>query len=301
MTHNTRDIRVALIGLDTSHTIEFAQRMQGPHCPDEQRVTGLHAVSCLRFETPFQNEAGLNARQTQLEGWGIAVTTDFDRAVAQCDAIMLEINDPALHWEYFQRCVALSKPIFLDKPLADTVSHGRKIVDLAEAKNVRVFSASSLRFVPALADACDAIPAPTFVHTYGPLGSAPAGSGVVWYGVHSFEMLQRAMGNGASRVTVLRDGLGVTCLVDYADTRRGLVELSTAAWVWGGELRTVNTAAPFVVNMDTAYRDLLQQVEAFFRTGQSPVALADTLEVMALLDAAHRASESGRREPVTSA
>lgn len=43
---------------------------------------------------------------------------------------MLEVNDPALHWGCFQRCVTLGKPMFLDKPLADTLENGRRICDL---------------------------------------------------------------------------------------------------------------------------------------------------------------------------
>jgi predicted dehydrogenase len=292
------EIKVAIIGLDTSHSIEFAKRMQDPECPADQKVTGLKPVSCLRFPTPFQNEDGLNARQKQLEAWGIKVTTKFEEAVAGCDALMLEINDPAFHWEYFPKCAALGKRMFLDKPLADTIENGKKIFDLAKSKDVKVFSSSSLRFIPNFLEACAQMPAPRFAHAYGPLGKAPAGSGLVWYGVHSFELLQRAMGRGARSVTAKKDGPGVTAIVQYPDNRRGIVELSEGAWVWGGELRTLDKSVPFVVNMDNAYRDLLREVEKFFRTGVSPVDLADTLEVMALLDAARKSYDSGKEEPV---
>ena len=61
------EIRVALIGLDTSHSVEFPRRMQAPDCPEQLRVEGLRAVSCLRFETPFTNKQILDERQKQLE------------------------------------------------------------------------------------------------------------------------------------------------------------------------------------------------------------------------------------------
>jgi hypothetical protein len=97
---------------------------------------------------------------------------------------------------------------------------------------------------------------------------------------------------------VKKDGAGVTAIVQYPDNRRGIVELNEGAWVWGGELRTKEKSVPFVVNMDYAYRDLLREVEKFFRTGVSPADLADTLEVMALLDAARRSTESGAEEAI---
>jgi predicted dehydrogenase len=285
-------VKVALIGLDTSHTIEFARRMAAPDCPADQRVGGLQPVSCLRFPTPFQGEGGLDDRQKVLEGWGIRVTTSLDEAVEGCDALMIEINDPARHLEYFTACASLGKMIFLDKPLADTIANGRRIFELAKARGVRVFSTSSLRLAPALGAACSQMPRPLFTHAYGPFGQAPAGSSLVWYGVHTFEMLERAMGPGAQSVLAKADGAGVTALVQYPENRRGVVELADGAWVYGGCLRDRQRAVPFVSDPSRIYSDLLEQVAQFFRTGVAPVEPEDTLEVMAMLDAAQRSLDS---------
>jgi len=292
-----QEIKVALIGLDTSHTIEFTRRMQAPDCPADQKVAGLRAVAAMRFPSAFQTEEGQDNRQKTLEGWGVKVTRDFDEAVAGADAVLLEINDPALHLEYFQRAAALGKPLFLDKPLADTLTNGRKICDLARAKGVKVFSTSSLRYVPQLAKACSEMPQPLFTHIFGPLGKAASGSSIVWYGVHSFEMLERAMGRGAVRVFVKPDAAGVTAIVSYSDGRRGVVELPEGAWVYGGCLRTKEKAVPFVADASRLYSDLLGQIARFFLTGETQVTLDDTLEVMAMLDAARRSQESGKDEP----
>ena len=292
------DLRVALIGLDTSHSIEFAKRMQAPDVAADQKVEGIKAVTCLRFTTPFQDEEGLDQRQAQLEAWGVKVTTDFDEAVADCDAIMLEINDPAYHIEYFTRCANLDKPIFLDKPLADSIENGKAIYNLIKEKDLRVFSASSLRFVPQLKEACDAIPNPVFAGVYGALGKAPAGSSIVWYGVHAFEMLERAMGCGALSVFARRDAAGAVAVVEYADARRGVVELNEGAWIYGGCLRARDKAAPYVVDMSRAYSDLLEEIVKFFGGAEAPLEIEDTLEVMAMLDAAERSVGSGRVEAI---
>jgi hypothetical protein len=292
------DLKVALIGLDTSHTIAFAERMQAPECPADQKVAGLKAVTCLRFPTPFQSEDGQDERQKTLEGWGIKVTRDFDEAVAGCDAILIEINDPAFHLEYFTRCAELGKPMFLDKPLADTIENGRKIDAMIKAKKLKVFSASSLRYVFQLIQACNEMPSPLYTTVYGPLGAAPAGSDIVWYGVHAFEMLERAMGRGAQSVFVKKDDVGVTAVVAYPDNRRGVVELNNAAWIYGGVLRNKEKAVPFVADMSNVYKDLLKEIVDFFTSGKTPVDMADTLEVMALLDAARRSNDSGVEEKV---
>jgi len=286
------EIRVAIIGLDTSHSVEFARRMQAPDCPPDQRVGGLRATACMRFETPFQDAKGLDSRQTQMESWKIPVTDNFDRAVADCDAVMIEINDAALHLEYFTRALALKKRVFLDKPLADTIENGRAIVRAARDAAVPFFSASSLRFPRALEDASERIPAPAAATVFGPLGKAPAGSSIVWYGVHSFEMLQRAMGRGAVRLQARPDGMGAVVVVDYAGDRRDIVELS-GLWTYGGCLRSKDAVAPFVVDAGRIYTDLLSRIAAFFRGGSAPVSPEETLEIMAMLDAAERSHSGG--------
>ena len=281
-----KPLNVAIIGLDTSHSVEFPRRMQAPDCQPQMRVEGLRAKTCLSFMTPFTNEKVLKERREQLEAWGVLVTEDFDEAVADCDVLMIEINDPALHLEYFERCVTLRKPIFLDKPLADTYENGKKIIELAAKHKVPFMSASSLRFAADLATACAAVPAPDQATVFGPLGIPAAGDGIIWYGVHCFEMLQKIMGQGAVRVDARRDSSGVVTIVEYPDNRRGIVELTEGVYKYGGTLRKKEDVASYVVDSSMIYTEELRLINEFFRTGQAPLTPEDTLEVMRLLDAA---------------
>lgn len=288
------EIRVALIGLDTSHTIEFTRRMQAPDCPEDQKVQGMEAVTCLRFETPFQDKEGLDKRQAQLEAWGVKVTTDFDEAIDGCDAIMLEINDGAYHLEYFKKCADLKRPIFIDKPLADTIENGREICRIAKEKNIRVFSSSSLRYIPNLDQAAEEVPDAMYAAMYGPVGVAPAGSSIVWYGVHAFEMLERAMGISAKSVFARRDDAGVVAVVDYPDARRGVVELTTGVYSYGGLVRSKQKVFPFVADTKRLYTVELEHVVEFFRGALPAASMEDAIEIMAMLDAAEKSSQSGK-------
>ena len=288
------EIRVAVIGLDTSHSVEFPRRMQDPECPAETRVEGLRAATCLRFETPFTNPKVLDERQQQLEKWGVKVTENFDEAVAGCDAVMIEINDPAYHLEYFKKCMKSGKPIFLDKPLADTYKNGKAIAGLAEEKHVKVISSSPLRYSQSLADACGKVKKPTQAYCYGPLGIPAVGSGIVWYGVHSFEMLERAMGRGALSVDVKKDDAGAVAIVEYPEKRRGIVELTVGNYAYGGTIRDEKASAPFIVDGSMFYTEELRVLHKFFKTGEAPICLDDALEVMNMLDAAAQSYETGR-------
>lgn len=291
-------LRVAIVGLDTSHSIEFARRMNAPDCPDDQRVEGLTAVSCLRFETPFQDQDGLDKRQAQLESWGVKVLDDFDSVVADCDAVMLEINDPAPHLEYFRRIADLGKPVFLDKPLAGTIEDGRAIVELARRHNTRVWSGSSLPFTPGIIDAASQVPEPVVGQVFGAMGTAPAGDSLIWYGVHAFEMLQRLMGVGARATWAVEDDSGVVAVVDYGEGRRGLVEAIRGMWHYGGRVQSQKAVVQFRCDMTYGYRDLLREVRDFFRGGPAPVSLSQTFEGLAMMIAARRAIETGKHAVV---
>lgn len=294
----SKEIRIGMIGLDTSHSIAFTKCLQAPDCPPEQHVDGARVITCMRFETPFQDKEGLDKRQEQLEGWGVKVTESLDEVVADCDALMLEINDPAYHVEYFTKCAGLGKPIFLDKPMADTAANAKLIAKMAKDKGAKVFSSSSLRFVPALLAAIEAVETPMYTSTYGPLGKAPAGSSIVWYGVHAFEMLQRAMGRGAKSVLAHRDGAGVVSIIEYDNARRGVVELTEGAYAYGGSVRAPKKAVNFSADNALLYTGQLKEVVKFFQGAEPVVTLEDAVEVTSMLDAAERSVKSGAAEKV---
>lgn len=294
----TEPIRVALIGLDTSHTMAYAELMNAPDVAPERHVDGLRATRCLRFSTPFQSEPDLDARQKQLEGWGIQVTTDFDAAVADCDAIMLEINDPAFHVQYFLRVAALGKPVFVDKPLCATMAEARTMLDAARRHGTTVMACSPVRSSPALLDAVAALPEPQNAYAYGALGGAPAGSSIVWYGCHTAELVQKALGGGVSRVHAVESPLGCVAVVEYSDGRQAVLELGRPYNCFGGRLQRGAEVAPFTVDLGARfYPDALKEIRAFFRGGVNPAPIEVAVEVMALLDGIERSLAAGG--PVT--
>lgn len=291
-----KTIKAAIVGLDTSHAVAFPQVIQDPACDQAKHVDGMAVTAALRFETPFQGKKGLDERQTYLESIGVKVTEDFDEAVAGCDAVLLEINDPAYHLEYFKKCAVLGKPIFLDKPFADTLDNAEEMLKVAKERHIRFFTASSLRYDAELINAAKAMPEIDQGIAWGPLGRAAAGSSIVWYGVHTFEMLEKIMGPGAIAVTSTPDRRGVVCTVAYADGRRGVAELTTANYNYGCMLR--HGAENKLVAAAGGYDNLVREVRAFFRGESEGVALRESFEIMAMLEAAELSVRYGRTMPV---
>ncbi len=294
-------LNVGIIGLDTIHPIHFTRMAQAPECDKKEKAEGIRITSCMAFKTPFISSEELGKRIEQMRKWGVNVTGSFEETVDGCDAVMVSINDPSYHLEYMQACAKLKKPVFLDKPLADNINNGEKIFSLVRKHNLKFFSASSLRFRPQLLEACKKMENPLSASVYGPFSQAPAGSSIVWYGVHTFEMLERIMGTGALSVKTERITSGAVCIVEYPEGKHGIVELSANTWGYSGSLRYRDDAVQFVVDSSTTYIDMLKEVKRFFETGVPPVSLEDTLEVMAMLDAAEHSYRSGEpaRMPIS--
>jgi predicted dehydrogenase len=294
-------IKVAIIGLDTSHAIEFARRMQAHDCPPDQKVAGMKAISCLRFKTPFQTQEGLDKRQEQLEKWGVKVTTNFAEAIDGCDAIMLEINDPAYHLDYFKKVAHLKKPIFLDKPMCDTLPNARAILQLASKYKTRVFSASSVPFCNEVSAVKKLFSKIENAIVYGAYGKAATGDSLVWYGVHTFELLLHIMGTDPRTIRAIETKNSATIVVGYNENREGLIRIIKGNWFYGGTL--IGTAAndpnnkllkEFKCDMTYSYKNLLSKIKAFFEGKDEPVPFLTTFTGQAMMIAARRAIKTGR-------
>lgn len=285
--------KLAMIGLDSSHTPVFTKYIQGK----DKMVDSLRVVSCMRFPSPFQSEADQDGRQKMMEDLGVKITRSFAEAVEGVDGIMLEVNDPAQHLEYFKKAAGLGLPVFLDKPLADSLENGQKIYDIAKDKNLTVWSSSSLRFTPEVIGCASKVGKPELCNIFGPLGKAAAGNSLIWYGIHSFEMLMTLMGRGAQSISAYEDEKGVVSIVRYKDGRRAVVECNNDLYVYGGRVQDNEKAETFITQ-GSPYPYLIAALEKFFIEGTVPVAFEDTLEIQAMLNAATESIDSGKEAAI---
>ena len=96
-----KEKKIAIIGLDTSHTVEFTKLIQGTGT-DNKIADGMHVSKAFRFPSAFQTEEGQDERQAILEDLGVTIMLSLEQTVEGVDAIFLEINDPVLHLQYLR-------------------------------------------------------------------------------------------------------------------------------------------------------------------------------------------------------
>ena len=294
------DLRIGMIGLDTSHAQEFTARLNDP--ANTSYVPGARVVAAYPIaspDLPASAERVEGFTKTVRDKYGVRIVKSIPELLQTVDAVMILSLDGRAHLEQIKAVLPAKKPVFLDKPVAASLKDAVEIYKLAEAAGTPLLSASALRWYPSVMEVANAkIANPSGAISSGPAPKAPFHPDLFFYGIHPTESLFTVLGSGC---------VSVVC------TSSPGASVVTGQWVDGkvGTLYAMHTwPAPYKVTLfgkdrvadqrpDTGdYTPLVREIVKFFQSGKPPVIAAKTLEIYAFMEAA---DESKRRhgEPVT--
>jgi hypothetical protein len=287
------DIRLGIIGTDTSHAVVFTGMFNDPAAKDH--VAGARVVAAFKGGSP-----GIPSSWTRVDKyaeelrakWNVELVADIPTLCQKVDAILLESNDGRIHLAQARQVIAAHKPLFIDKPLASTLEDAREIVRLAREADVPFFSSSSLRFAGIatamkFSDAKGAIvwgPGPLEEHHQLDLS---------WYAIHPIELLFTLMGTGCEEVSRITTADSDDIVGRWKDGRLGSVRTLRPYGDMGAVVFRPETVVQSDHSMEDGYRPLLVELVKFFETGKPPVTPEETLEIMSFMDAAQRSKAAG--------
>ena len=290
------DLRIGVIGTDTSHVPAFAKLLNGdPNAPDH--ISGARIVAVYKGGSKdIEESIGRVDRYADevKTTYGVEIAPDIPTLLSKVDVVLLESLDGRVHLEQARPVIAAHKPLFIDKPLAATLEDAREIARLAKAAGVPWFSSSSLRF-GAIATAMK-MPGLTGVTTWGP-GPFEAHHPLelAWYAIHPVELLYSIMGMGCESVTRIAGKDADVIVGRWKDGRIGTVNAVRPYSDYGAVAfrgRESVESHP-KAGAATDYRPLVVEIVKFFQTGQPPVSNEETLEIFAFMDAAQRSKDQG--------
>lgn len=292
------EINVGLVGLDTSHAIEFAKLWHDASHPQHvagARIGAAFAGGSPDWELSWARVDGFTARMR--DNFGVAIKPTIEGVVAACDAVMILSVDGRVHRAQFEQVGASGKPVFIDKPLAMSVAEVDAMAALAKRSGTRVFSASSWRWAKGLAAARAALGGHCEQAKFaGPWPRFSGAQGWAFYGLHHIELLYAAMGAGCESVECVTRGNVETVTGYWPEERRGsFAEDQADGADFSGMLKRGETESKLTVT-DTLlerYAALLREVVRFFRGGLAPVSWSETRETIAFMEAALRSRELG--------
>jgi predicted dehydrogenase len=289
------DLRIGLIGLDTSHVTAFAEMLNNPQSPDH--IDGGRIVAGFPGGSPDIPPSAERVPQytaTLRDKYGVEIVASIPELLARVDAVMLTSVDGRPHLEQIRPVIAAHKPVFIDKPLAGSLKDAREILRLCADARVPCFTSSALRFYPTITAVRTAAADTLAVDAYSPATLEPHHPDLYWYGIHGVEILYTLMGPGCQWVqrTFTDDQEIVTA--QWKDGRIGVFhgfrkgDHGYGATVYSS--KGVRLSDPV---KGATYKQLVVEIMKFFQTGVSPVKAEETLEMFAFMDAAGLSRQRG--------
>jgi predicted dehydrogenase len=287
-------MKIGMVGLDTSHCPAFAGLVNDEQ--NEYYIEGAEVVAAYpggsdQFSHSHSRVAGFTEQLR--DKYGVEIVDSIPALVEQVDAIMLESVDGRQHLEQFEQ-MAVGKPVYIDKPFATSTADAQALVRLAEETGTPIMSCSSLRYasgIVGLAKGGDVVSCEAF----GQAALLDDYPGLFWYGIHSAEVLFSYMGSGCKNVRCVHyDDLDVV-IGEWDDGRLGVMR--GTRFGKGGFGCVVytdqGTRCGMAQSTPPYYYLLLKKMLAFFESGESPIDIQETLDIVAFLETADQSRAQG--------
>jgi hypothetical protein len=284
------DIRIGIIGCDTSHVNAFTETINTPtakgHIPGGKVVAAYRGGS---MDIPESSNRLDSITKNITEKYGVKMYDRIEDLCKNVDAVLLESLDGRPKLEQIKPVLAARKPVFVDKPMAASLRDVMEMFRLARKANVPIFSSSSLRFSKnTQAVHNGSVGKVIYAETYGPCELERHHPDLFWYGIHGVEALYTIMGTGCRTVQRTNTPAGkIEAIGDWGGGRSGIFAEGTFHGFARGS-KGEAAAGSF-----DGYVPLVEQIMKFFHTGIAPVNPEETIELFAFMEAAELSKGRG--------
>lgn len=288
------ELKIGIIGCDTSHTIAFTKLMnveKDPLCHGH-RVVAAYQWGSKDIVSSTNRYPKYIA---ELKTMGVEMSSSIAELLSKVDAVCVETNDGRPHYEQSLEVFKSGKPVFIDKPIAASLADTLRIVEAAKKHNAKFFCSSALRYT----DNAQKARAGGFGQIRGadvwtPEQFEPTQSDYYWYAIHGAEPLFTIMGCGCTEVSAMRAETEDVLVGRWNDGRLGVMRAMNyckPGATYGGMIFPYK-GKPVEMGGYEGYKKLLLSILSFFETGVVPFPPEETVEIYAFMEAA---AESVRR------
>ena len=285
--------RIGILGSDNSHADRFSEIInRGDHAmylPD----TGAQVVAIWGQEPERTRQVAENG---QIE----SIVPAPEVMLGQVDAIFCVTRHGGLHRELVTPYLEAGVPVFVDKPLAVDPDDARALVRLAQTKDVPLISFSAVRFATAMqafAQECAALGGVRVGSYSGPASRHSPYGGIIFYAIHSIEMMLTIQGTGVQWVHALegpvvdKEGnanIAVTCA--YADGSLGTLAFTAdATYAFTGHAIGRKGLAYRATDISDMYRESIKVILPALRgereSGVTHEAMVEAVQIGAAIEA----------------
>lgn len=289
------NLRIGLIGLDSSHCEQFTLRLNDPANPSH--IPGARVVAAFAGGSPDLPEsagrvAGFTA--TLKDKYGVQILNTITDVCTAVDAVMILSVDGRPHLTQVREVLLSKKPFFLDKPVAASLKDAVEIYRLAAEAKVPMFSASAMRWYPGVIEVATAESTPALAAiSYGPSPILPHHPDLFFYGIHPTEALFTVMGTGCLEVRRTSSETASVITGKWEGNRLGTLHALHALPMGSPNYKVIRIGQKGVSEQKNQgdYTPLLREIIKFFQTKQPPLSPQQTLEIYAFMEAAEQSKQ----------
>ena len=292
--HASNDLKLGIIGLDTSHAVAFTKILNDPDNP--HHVKGAKVVAAFKGgspDIPSSRDRVDRYTKTLVEDFGVKLYPTIEAMCGKVDAVLLESVDGRPHLKQAKPVIEAGLPLFIDKPVAGSLKDAVAIFDLAQKRKVPMFTSSSLRFAKGtLAVREGSIGKVTYCETHSPCSLEPHHPDLFWYGIHGVESLFTVLGPGCISVRrgKTEDGK-IKVTGKWTGDRTGVYREGKG---FGG--KAVGSKGESEVGKFDGYPPLIREIVTFLKTGDAPVTPEESIAIYAFMEAADESKRRGGEE-----
>jgi predicted dehydrogenase len=285
--------RIGIIGLDTSHSTAFTKALNDPAAGagfEGFKVVTAYPKGSNDIKSSIDRIPGYTEDVKKL---GVEIVSSIEELLKKVDFVLLETNDGRLHLEQAIPVMKAGKRLFIDKPIAASLTDALAIFRAAEYYKVPVFSSSSLRYIAGAKEIAEgSIGKVLGADTYSPATLEKTHPDLFWYGVHGVETLFTVMGTGCKVVTRTSSENFDKVVGTWNDGRIGTFRgIRSGRSDYGGTV--FGEKGITVLGKYAGYNPLLEKIIGFFQTGIPPVPSEETIGIFTFMAAADESKMKG--------
>ncbi len=302
----SRELRLAMLGMieGNGHPYSWSAIINGydlaamAACPypaipqylGRQPLEAVHVpgVRVTHVWTDNPAEAPLVAKASLIEH----VVSRPEDVIGEVDAVVIATDDGDDHVRRARPFIEAGLPVFVDKPLATNVVDLRQFVRW-HREGATILSTSGMRYAPEMRQA------EAHRIELGDLRWITSFTCKTWerYGIHALEAVQPLLGPGFETVHAHASPGGDIMHLTHSSGIQATIGALHDAYGSFGAVHLYGTRGQLPLRLAdtyTAFRDQLLAFIGFLRTGQRPLPMEQTVEMMAVLIAGIRSRNEGR-------
>ncbi|MEQ1827657.1 MAG: Gfo/Idh/MocA family oxidoreductase [Pirellula sp.] len=294
---NSGVLRIGMIGLDTSHAPAFAKLWNSEKAEGllaKQQIVAAFPGGSPDIESSISRVPNYTK---ELASLGVKMVDSVDELVSQVDAVIIHSLDGRKHLEQAIPALRARKPLFIDKPLAGSLTDAVLIDMVAKKFEGKWFSSSSLRFSPGIWKYRSDAKLRSDIHgamSWSPCSLESTHPDLFWYGIHGVESLYTVMGTGCQSVSRTTSPGTDVVVGHWSGGRFGIYrgnrdQIKSEAYglvVFGANNEEIG-------GKYEGYAPLVAEVAKFFDGAPVPVAAQETIEMFAFMEAADESKRKG--------